>query len=130
IVEEVLKATDVPAAERDRELARSNEPFLRVYKLNRSDPREVVKTLDVLMPGVVVNEDGRSRKIHVHAPQAVQEEVERLLRQLDGDGMSGGSAVTVIPLVSLDPYAAATTIRSLFIADEDDAPVVEADSYG
>jgi type II secretory pathway component GspD/PulD (secretin) len=66
----------------------------------------------------------------VHAPQAVQDEVERLIRQLDGDGSNSGSAVTVIPLTTLDPYAAAGTIRSLFAGDGDDAPVIEADSYG
>ncbi|MGC1274711.1 MAG: secretin N-terminal domain-containing protein, partial [Planctomycetaceae bacterium] len=91
---------------------------------------EVVKTLDVLMPGVVVNEDGRSRKIHVHAPAAVQDEVERLIRMLDGEGTSGGAAVTVIPLSTLDPYGAASTIRALFAPEEEDAPVIEADSYG
>jgi len=130
IVEDILKATDVPATSATSDRSRSGQPFLRVYSLQRSDAQEVVKTLDVLMPGVVVNEDGRSRKIHVHAPQAVQDEVERLIRQLDGEGSINGSAVTVISLTTLDPYAAAGTIRSLFAGDGDDAPVVEADSYG
>ncbi len=130
IVEDILKATDVQASGRVTERSRSGQPFLKVYTLVRSDPQEVVKTLDVLMPGVVVNEDGRNEKIHVHAPQAVQDEVERLIRQLDGEGSANGAAVTVIPLTTLDPYAAAGTIRSLFAADGENAPVVEADSYG
>lgn len=130
IVEEVLKSTDIPAAAGAAERSRSNEPYLKVYKLRQSDPQEVVKTLDVLMPGVVINEDGRNRLIHVNAPQAVQDEVEQLLRQLDGEGTRSGSAVTVISLAQLDPYSAAATIRSLFSGDGDDAPVVEADSFG
>lgn len=130
IVESVLEATDVPSAAADRARARSNEPYLQVYRLRRSDPREVVKTVDVLMPGVVVNEDRRARKIHVHAPPAVHEEVQELIALLDGDGASGGSAVSVIPLATLDPYGAASTIRALFAADDDDAPVIEADSSG
>ncbi|HEX6984802.1 MAG TPA: secretin N-terminal domain-containing protein [Planctomycetaceae bacterium] len=130
IVEEVLKVTDVPVSGDGRSRLSDNEPYLEVYRLNRSDPQEVVKTLDVLMPGVVVNEDGRARKIHVHAPRAVQNEVAALIRQLDGEGTAGGAAVTVIPLSTLDPYGAAATIRSLFASEEEDAPVVEADSFG
>src|SRR5690606_2799504 len=59
------------------------------------------------------------------------EEVDRLIRKLDGEG-SGTStaAVTVINLSTLDPYGAAATIRSLFAGDGDDAPIVEADSFG
>jgi type II secretory pathway component GspD/PulD (secretin) len=130
IIEELLKATDVPAEQGGRGPRRNNQPYLKVYTLHASDPQEVTKTLDALMPGVVVNEDGRNRKIHINAPQAVHEEVEQLLRQLDGPGDSGTSAVTVIPLSALDPYSAAATVRSLFSGDGSDAPVVEADTYG
>lgn len=130
IVEEVLKATDVENAKTDYDTRRQNEPYLEVYSLRRSDPREVVKTLDVLVPGAVVNEDSRNDKIHIHGTPSVHEEVRRLIQQLDGSGMQGESTVTVIALKKMEPHSAAATIRSLFVGDEEDAPIVEADSLG
>ena len=130
LVEQILLAVDVPGSGTAATGRRSTEPFLKVYTLTGSDAGEVVKTLDVLMPGVVVNEDGRNRKIHIFAPEAVHEEVATLIRQLDGGTNATGQAVTVIPLSTLDPYGAASTLRALFSGDGDSAPVIEADSFG
>jgi len=44
---------------------RGNRPFLRVYSVSSADSREVTKTLDAMIPGVVVNEDARNHKIHI-----------------------------------------------------------------
>lgn len=130
IVEEVLKATDVENAKTDYNARRQNEPYLEVYSLRRSDPQEVVKTLDVLVPGAVVNEDSRNGKIHIHGTPGVHDEVRRLIQQLDGNGTQGESMVTVVPLRKMDPHSAAATIRSLFASDNQDAPIIEADSLG
>ena len=108
--------------------ARGRKPYLVVYEVNDSDPQEVVKTLSVLIPGVVVNEDGRNEKIHIVATEAQHREVATLIRQLDG--MGGGSQVLVIPLVKMDPVTAGITLRAMFAADGEGAPTIEPDLYG
>ncbi|MDA0281808.1 MAG: hypothetical protein O3B86_00510, partial [Planctomycetota bacterium] len=123
IIEEAIEALDLPPL--DGQFSRSSrEPYFKVYQLETADPMEVTKTLDVLFPGTVVNEDGRSRRIHIKATEEVHREIETTIRQLDGVG-SGASQLAVIPLVRMDAYTATTSIQSLFYADEDGAPVVQ-----
>lgn len=130
LVEEITKAIDVSEDAFGHSIVvQDNTPRLEVYHVNTADPTEVTKTLNVIMPGVVVNEDGRARKIHIMATPAEHREVAALIRRLDGDGQGGG-AVTVIPLSTLDPLALTATLRNMFIRDGDDAPVIEADTYG
>lgn len=128
IVEEVIKSVDVNLDGSNGRTAGSTAPFLRVYTVSSSDPTEVTKTLDAMMPGLVVNEDGRARKIHIFATPDEHRQVEELIRQLDGVG--GSQSVAVIPLSRLDAVSAASTIRSLFLRDGDQAPTIEADSGG
>ncbi|MCA9114400.1 MAG: hypothetical protein KDA79_04890, partial [Planctomycetaceae bacterium] len=106
------------------------EPRLKVYSVTSADAREVTKTINALLPGLVVNEDGRARRIHIFATPAEHIEIERLIRQLDGDAAGGAREVAVLPLSQLDPIGAAGTLRSLFMADGEQAPVVEADVLG
>lgn len=127
IVEAAIKVIDVDEQAAGT-FARSRKPYLQVYQVTSSDPREVVKTLTVLVPGVVVNEDGRNGKIHIVATEAQHEEVGRLIRQLDGLG--GGEQVAVIPLVKMDPVTAAAQLRTMFVRDGDQAPTIEPDLYG
>ncbi len=127
IVEAAIKVIDVDE-QAAGVFARSRKPYLQVYQVTSSDPREVVKTLAVLVPGVVVNEDGRNGKIHIVATEAQHEEVGRLIRQLDGLG--GGEQVAVIPLVKMDPVTAAAQLRTMFVRDGDQAPTIEPDLYG
>ncbi|GIT29351.1 MAG: hypothetical protein Ct9H300mP1_13970 [Planctomycetaceae bacterium] len=73
-------------AEPVRQEQRKKEPYLEVYRVNSSDTMEVTKTLNVLFPGTVVNEDGRSRRIPVMASKSEHEEVSRMIRKLEDRG--------------------------------------------
>ena len=126
IVKSALETVDVEGEGGGRG---SRKPYLVVYKIDNADPREVTKSIDSIMPGIVINEDGRNGKIHIMATQEQHREVEALIRQMDGVGL-GAQQVIVIPLVKKDPVAVAATIRSMFATDGQNAPTVEADLAG
>lgn len=128
LIEEALETIDVEG-EPSTFSAAANKPFLRVYSVTSADAREVVKTIDALMPGIVVNEDGRNGKIHIMASPDKHTEVDNLIRQMDGLG-SSSQQVTVVPLSKMDPLLAAATVRAMFVKDGEQAPTVEADVYG
>jgi type II secretory pathway component GspD/PulD (secretin) len=123
IIEEAITAVDLPplpgAASRS-----SREPYLEVYQLETADALEVTKTLNVLFPGTILNEDGRTRRIHIKATEDMHRDIAATIRQLDGIG-AGASQMAVIPLGRMDAYTATTSIQSLFYADGDGAPVVQ-----
>ena len=127
IVEEAIEAIDLPEGDGIVNRA-SREPYLEVYSLSASDPIEVTKTLNVLYPGTVVNEDGRARRIHIKATAEQHREIAATIRQLDGAG--GGNQVAVIPLGRLDSYTATASIQQLFLADGTDAPIVQPHPTG
>ncbi len=127
IVKSALETVDV---ESDGEGTRgSRKPYLQVYKIENANPREITKSIDALMPGIVINEDGESRSIHIMATAQQHREVEQLIRQMDRAG-SGPQQVAVIPLMKKDPLVMAATIRSMFTTDGTLAPTVEADLVG
>ena len=123
IIEEAITAVDLPplpgAASRS-----SREPYLEVYQLETADALEVTKTLNVLFPGTILNEDGRTRRIHIKATEDMHRDIAATIRQLDGIG-AGASQMAVIQLGRMDAYTATTSIQSLFYADGDCAPVVQ-----
>lgn len=127
LIDQALKTIDVEA-ESGAFGPSSRKPFLQVYTVSSSDAREVVKTIDALIPGVVINEDGRNNKIHIMATQEQHEQVTSLIRQMDGVG--GSMQMAVIPLAKLDPVSATATLRAMFLKDGDTAPTIEADLYG
>lgn len=127
LIEQTLKTIDVDA-ENSQFGPASDRPYFQVYAVSSSDAREVVKTIDALMPGIVVNEDGRSDKIHIYGTTTQHREVESLIRQMDGLG--GSQQVAVIPLSRMDPLTATTTLRSMFLRDGEAAPTIEPDMYG
>lgn len=123
IVEEAIKAVDLPPL--DGMTSRSSrEPYLEVYQLETADAMEVTKTLNVMYPGTILNEDGRTRRIHIKATQDQHQEIAATIRQLDGAG-AGANQMAVIPLGKMDAYTATTSIQSLFYADGEGAPVVQ-----
>lgn len=123
IVEEAIESVDLPPL--DGEYGRSNrEPYLEVYQLETADAIEVTKTLNVMYPGTILNEDGRTRRIHIKATQDVHREIAQTIKQLDGLG-AGATQMAVIPLGRMDAYTATTSIQSLFYADGESAPVVQ-----
>ncbi|MFN8710821.1 MAG: secretin N-terminal domain-containing protein, partial [Planctomyces sp.] len=92
------------------------------------DAGEVTKSLDSMMPGVVINEDSRAGRIHIWGTERQHQQVEEWIRQFDGRGGSG--SVAVIPLVRMDPLTASATLRSLFLSEGNSAPTIESDLTG
>ena len=127
IVSEALKVVDVEA-DAMMIASRLKRPYLQVYSTKSADVREVAKTLDAMLPGVVVNEDGQSKKLHIFGTSDQQAEVEALIQKMDGQG--GAQQVAVIPLANMDAMTAAGTLRSMFIRDLERAPTIEPDMIG
>jgi type II secretory pathway component GspD/PulD (secretin) len=126
IVKSALETIDVEGEGGGRG---SRKPYLQVYKVENADAGEVTKSIDAIMPGLVVNEDRGAGTIHIMANQEQHREMESLIRQMDRAG-GGPQQVAVIPLSKKDPLVVAATIRSMFIADGTAAPTVEADITG
>ncbi len=131
IIEDTLKAIDVadePGANGTRRV-RNREPFLEVYSVRTADVMEVAKTLGVLFPGCVVNEDGKTRRLHIHGTPAQHENISRMIKQLDGEG-GGGINVAVLPTGRIDALTATSTLHSLFAAEKDAAPSIQPHPTG
>lgn len=122
IIEELLKTIDMEELPGAVRRPRSREPYLHVYTAKTADVQEVAKTLNVLYPGCVVNEDGRARRLHIFATPTQHEQIERTIKQLDGEGISGGVTVAVIPTGRIDSLTAVATLQTLFAAERDAAP--------
>ena len=130
LVDMILVAIDVSETPDGVALTRTGRRgrYLVVYDVSSADVREVAKTLDAIMPGVLVNEDGHNGKLHIVASEGEHEEVAQLVHQLDGAG--GRQSVAVIPLIKMDPIVAAGTLRNLFAGEGTEAPTIETDLYG
>jgi len=127
LVESILKSIDVAQGNEGQRWVSDTNPVLRVYNLDSADEGEVAKTLDVLMPGIVVNEDRRQDTIHVFATAKQHEEAGRLISQLD-QGEGGSRVVEVIPLRYVNPLAAADLLQRLFEnEDRDTRPTIQAE---
>jgi type II secretory pathway component GspD/PulD (secretin)/Spy/CpxP family protein refolding chaperone len=121
IAEEAIKAIDVEGNGEGGGRG-NNKPYLEVYQLQTASAQEVAKTLGVLYPGTVVNEDGESGRLHIQATPKMHKDIAEAIRRLDG--LSGGLQVAVIPLGRLDAYTATASIQSLFFNDVN-APVIQ-----
>lgn len=130
LVEEIIKTLDVDKDAKGNPLDREDRtgPYLKVYKVSgRAD--QVAQSIDAMMPGVVVNEDGQAGTVHIFGTAKQQQQVEEWVKSfIEGSGTSG--SVAVIPLVKMDPLTAASTLRNLFIAEGTAAPTFETDLYG
>lgn len=127
LIEDTIKAIDVPPLE-GRVTAAQGAPYLEVYQLKSADPLEATKTISVLFPGTVLNEDGRSRRIHIQATPEQHRQIADMIRRLDGEG--GGTQMAVLPLGRMDAYTATASIQSLFIADGTAAPIIQPHPTG
>lgn len=130
LVEEILKAIDVAEGFNGEALAGrgSRVPYLEVYRMTSSNVQEVAKTIEALMPGKIVNEDGYARKLHVKATQKEHDEIRELIKKLDMGG-GGSDAVAVINLSELDALAAAQMLTTMFTKESDGGPVIQADTF-
>ena len=123
LVENILQSIDVPPPDGNPLALNDTTPVLRVYKVQDADEDDVAETVDAVMPGVVINEDGRHDSIHVLATPREHAEVEKLIRIIDSDGFGGG--LEVIRLTKTDPYQMSDMLTSLFQnEDRDDRPVI------
>ncbi|MCX7420630.1 MAG: hypothetical protein NT013_13980 [Planctomycetia bacterium] len=131
IVEDTLKAIDVAeeVGTTGTRKPRNRDPYLHVYSVKTADPMEVAKTLGVLYPGCVVNEDGRARRLHIHGTPAQHEQIERTIKQLDGEG-GGSTSVAVVPTGRIDALTATTTLHMLFVGEKDAAPSIQPHPAG
>ncbi len=132
VVEHAVRTIDVPNDQQGTTVLgnvgrASGKPFLRVYQLRNADPREVAKTLGVLHPNNVINEDGRYRRLHIWATEEEHRQIAEHIRMLDG---ATGSSVAVIPLGGINPMTATGLIQSLFASDGQNAPVAVPDPMG
>lgn len=127
LVEQILTSVDVPEGDAAAALQSDTEPELRVYRITEADEEEVAKTLDVLLPGLVVNEDRRQDTIHVMATPQEHREVADVIRTLDGLG-EGARAVDVITLRRANPYVMEELLTAMFEnEDRDVRPVIRAE---
>jgi len=130
LVEEIVRTLDVDKDPKGNPLDGTDRrgPYLKVYKVSgRAD--QVAQSIDAMLPGVVVNEDGQAGTVHIFGTTKQQDQVAEWVKSFsEGTGASG--SVAVIPLVKMDPLTAAATLRNLFIAEGDAAPTVETDLYG
>ncbi|TWT33594.1 Bacterial type II/III secretion system short domain protein [Posidoniimonas corsicana] len=123
LVESILETIDVPSPDGRASAFTSNTPELRVYTVENADEDDVAETVDSVIPGVVINEDGRNNSIHVLATPAEHAEIEQLITTIDSGGM--GAGVEVIPLSQSDPQMMSELLAQLFDnEDRDDRPVI------
>lgn len=127
LIEQALKTIDVEVDPRAM-ARRDNQPYFQAYQLNSASVEEAAKSIDAIIPGVVINDDGRGDRVHIMATASQHREVEGLIRQLDGQG--GGQNVAVIPLSVMDPLMASTTLQQMFTRDGTNAPTIQADLAG
>jgi len=129
LVEEIVESLDVPPSQQGAlgGLA-SNEPYLQVYELNTASASEVAKTLTVLHPGMVINEDGSAKRIHIWADAASHREIATHVRQLDG--AIAGEVIAIIGLNGQNAYDISAKLTSLYKADAAGAPAIELDPSG
>ncbi|MFP6704141.1 MAG: secretin N-terminal domain-containing protein, partial [Planctomycetaceae bacterium] len=126
VIRKAIETIDVPVGDGGNPFAgviEDNEPYLEVYKINSADVMEVTKTLNVLFPGAVVNEDGRFRTIHVMAGKSEHEELRAMIHKLDGQG--GAQTTAIIP-IQQDPVSLTATLQALYAKDIENAPSVIA----
>ena len=130
LVEEMVKAIDVESSDVDGIASQrsAREPYLAVYKIKNADTTEVSKTLTVLHPGLVVNEDGRYKTLHIKANAEEHQEIAGHIRLLDGGGT--GDTLAVLPLDGLNGYNVSMTVEALYENDKDSAPSVQMDPSG
>ncbi len=129
LVEEAVKNLDTDTDTLGNPINRLDNPIrLKSYSVAGADVAQVARTLSMIMPGLAIVEDGRTAKLHVQGTDEEHREVEGLLKEIAGDGIS--SSVAVVNLIRLDPVGAANTLRNLFIGEGSRAPSVEADSQG
>lgn len=131
LIESLLASVDVGEKPYDPKTDPNinNEPYLRAHSVLNADAREVAKTLSSMLPeGVVINEEGRNRRVHIFGNDEMQEKAAKMIKDLDT--ANSDVAVEVFFLNKYDPVSAALMLDAMFINEGEQAPVIEPDSFG
>jgi type II secretory pathway component GspD/PulD (secretin) len=129
LVEQAIRTIDVAEARSARSpfSRRSNIPQLEVYPVENADVQVVVEMINSTVPGLIIREDAKTRRINVYATPDDQEQVRNIVKQLDG---GAGESTTVVPLHRNEAAPVAASLRSLFGNNKSDSPSIEADAVG
>ncbi len=66
-----------------------DSPYLKAYQVSSEQVEAIAKIIEALFPNVLVNEDVKMGRLHVHAPANVQTEVDRVIQRLVKVGQPG-----------------------------------------
>ena len=129
LVDEIVESIDVsPRDAMAGTPGESIEPYLHVYTLKTANPTEVSKTLSVLHPGMVVNEDGQAKRVHIWATAEQHREIGMHIRQLDG--AAAGESLAIVTLPGLSSYDVSNSLTALYANDPASAPSLQVDPSG
>lgn len=124
LVEEILRSIDVEPSASQRPAFEESTPVLRVYTVDDADQVEVAATVNVVIPGVVVNVDDQQDSIHVLATPADHDQVAALIETIEQGGARGG--IEVVTLARSDPQVMSQILAALFAnEDRDDRPMIQ-----
>lgn len=149
LAEGIIKAIDIEVSGNPNQISDANRPYFKVYRVYNIDPTEATRTLSVLMPENVINDQaiegtlqqqqpsrfGRTRtttttvkkggNIHTIGTAAEHEMLERLIREMDGGpGGTGGIVSKTIKLVGLDAVTVGNVVIQMHQNDGSTAPSV------
>ncbi|MFN0056267.1 MAG: secretin N-terminal domain-containing protein [Planctomycetales bacterium] len=129
LIEKAIETIDVVESEERSSLTTgANVPQLEVYLVEKGDLQVAVDMLNAMVPGLLIREDPKARRISVYAAPDEQKQVRGIIKQLEsGDG---GDTVSVIQLRKQEAVAVAVSLRGLFGGNKADAPSIEADAVG
>jgi hypothetical protein len=127
LVEEAIKAIDVKQEVSDRPAIRSpRDPVLKPYPLKTADTEVVMDLLNMMVPGIVIHEDAKARRLNIYASPAEHKEIGKIIQEVDA-----GNRVIVFPLTKLPATAAAGSLKALFATNnKGEPPTIEADDVG
>lgn len=129
LVEEAVKSFDTDRDQNGNEIRSQDNPIrLKAYSVFPGPMSAHGARFTLILPGLAIVDDTRTAKLHIQGTDEEHREVEKLLKEIAGDG--GSSSVAVIHLQKLDPIGATNTLRNLFINEGSRAPSVEADAQG
>ena len=106
---------------------KNNPTYPKSYTIRGGDSASVARTLNMVMPGVVIGDDSRSSKIFIQGTKEEHTEVERYIKEFSGEA---SGSVTVIKLTKNDPGQVTNSLRNLFLNDSNRAPSIEPDANG
>lgn len=129
IVRQAIEELDIPLDD-DQSAAYANRtvPKVRVVPLKNGDMDVVATSVQMMIPGIIINKDGDLDVLHIIGTEEKQQEAAELVRLLDSSG--GGMSVAVIPLNRVDAYSASVVLSNMFTSEGRQAPAIQSDPEG